>query len=66
MSTVLRALLCSTLIVWSGTAIADANIDQEKRDQLKAEIITKIDAQQKLAQEINDSLFSYSKKMVSK
>lgn len=59
MSTVLRALLCSTLIVWSGTAIADVNIDQEKRDQLKAEIITKIDAQQKLAQEINDSLFSF-------
>src|SRR5690606_38593273 len=53
----MKALLCSASIVLSGASFAqDAQIDL---DRLKQEITAGVDSRSKLAQEINDSIFSF-------
>ena len=57
LNTVMKALLCSVFIVGSGSGFAQEN--QIDLDKLKQDIVAGIDSRSKLAQEMNDSIFSF-------
>lgn len=59
MNTAMKALLCSTFMLMSGNGFAETKKSDLNIEELKKEVAAGVEQRKKLAQEMNDSIFSF-------